>query len=780
MDRDLTSCLESLQTEVGKVTSDNARTCLINFIEICRALYKAEADDVRASQPIVRTCREQILKTHRKSIDILEILLNLDLTDKQPSIDMVLKKLKELRSISDILDNDFDSTPPHLKKIESLLNLAQSVDGPVAPPKPNTVTNHGSVTKSLVKDLVAGLTGLADISQALQKEEEEIWATNRNLSHVLENLRIKAGTHPAIEAYTARNCRSQLAVRKRQEEYAQYAISIHRVLDKMKKAVRAFQSSSQNELSDLAKHLPLVRTLSHTLARLHISTLEIAASPQQMENPRPSSDYNSSNDKSLKTKTNRESPKKVCNGDGENPQVECPKSPSRQNESKASHLEIKQRSPTFVIKGKRKNLPEKSIENCLEHRGMIHKTPQIETLQEYPPRVSNAYSKKKTARNVKDYTTTRQSGKPCETIHMERVRESPQATSKKDCAKIKPVSTGHDSTLEKQTTPEFSRWDSKGNGKRRMAENHETLLSETMQESPQRTFKIDIEKPIARNPKGSSGCSNKAPSTETEQKSPTLISKDIGEIDYSKGSRTLNTHHPDIMRGSQQRVSKRTNEGLMAEKLTQTLACIGSMRRQVDASLSQVTSMLSDCSGDWGSNPSYLWTTGIRCQANNTGTASSSLRLPSGDNLSAASKESFKYLPLDDKGCQEQLIGGTKLLSSVLDDLLRAIRIKSSVIKAQAVLDKALCRPFPETAILRLDLIRLLISQDSAPIDPLASLKSPGAKRTRKTKRVKKADNLFEGQNSEPKTVVNKPPKVPKSLSPKVEEEAKSLKHINV
>lgn len=526
MDRDLTSCLDYLKSEVAKVTSNSARTCLSNFIEICGALYMAEEEDEHDSQTVVRACREKILKTHQKSTKVLDILLNSETPGKQSAIDNVLNQLKGLGKISDTMDNEFGKAFQCSQCKESL------IDNDLARPivKDRQLEWHrNSVTNGHVNEIVAGLSGLADISNFLQKEEDEAWNTNLYLSQRLERLRVKAGTHPAIEAYTIRNCRSSMAVKKRQEEYVQYAVSVERVLKQVHKATEAIRLSTQKDLSCIVQNLPLLRTLSCTLARLHTSTMEAAASPEATEadNKVNEKDCTSNHGTQSKTPRNRIGKDALVpsEGNGGNPVVE-------------------------------------------KHYGRV-------------------FSSARYSHNVK---------------------ESPQI-----CAK----------------------------------------------------------------------------------------------------------------------------EKLMAEKLTQALACIGCMRRQVDATLGHVGFTLTDPSGDQGD-------------------------LSTGDSVPSSSARQFKFMPLDDKPSQKQLIEGTKTLMSAINDLLRVIKAKSKVLESQAVLDKSLCRPFPETAILRLDLIRHLMAQDTTPADPMPSPKRSVNKPIDKSKIHEKVEKTMHAQSPELKYVIKKPPRQPK------------------
>ena len=54
-------------------------------------------------------------------------------------------------------------------------------------------------------------------------------------------------------------------------------------------------------------------------------------------------------------------------------------------------------------------------------------------------------------------------------------------------------------------------------------------------------------------------------------------------------------------------------------------------------------------------------------------------------------------------------------MSCAVENLTRTMKARSTVTETQAVLDNALCRPFPETSILRLELIRLLVSREDQP-----------------------------------------------------------------
>ena len=96
----------------------------------------------------------------------------------------------------------------------------------------------------------------------------------------------------------------------------------------------------------------------------------------------------------------------------------------------------------------------------------------------------------------------------------------------------------------------------------------------------------------------------------------------------------------------------------MAEQLTKAVACVGSMRRLVDASLGQVTRVLDESSADWGA---LVTAEGAGSLApspiGDTEAVLSSLNWPTGaDDLLAIN--TFKFLPLDDKECRDHLVGG--------------------------------------------------------------------------------------------------------------------------
>ena len=225
-------CLEPLQSDVNDVKNASARQCLTNFINVCGALYTIEAENERASQDIVRVCREKILQTHRKSIDILDSLLASGGFNEHSNIQQVMDKILELAKVSESINLQFGQVPPFSQDFEGSFGSNQRLAHVLSKGKPQAAQDAEETT-ACVKSIVIGLNGLAEIERALKKAEKEVWATNRKLTRRLEDLKQEAGAHPAIEAYTARNCRNPHTVKTRHEEYVQYASAMERVLRKV-------------------------------------------------------------------------------------------------------------------------------------------------------------------------------------------------------------------------------------------------------------------------------------------------------------------------------------------------------------------------------------------------------------------------------------------------------------------------------------------------------------------------------------------------------------------
>ena len=217
------ACFESLQQDVSKISNDEARACLTNFIEICGVLYMAKAEDDIACQTHVRICRDRILEIHHKSICLLYTLLNSRSPIKQCTIDEVFNKLKELKNISENIDNTFGYNRD-VKRSSGESGERDSGD----------MTQEDYVqAKARVKEILIGLNGLARLDQALHEEEQDVLTIEKNLSQRLEVLKQKTSSHPAIEAYTARNFRSSQAAKGQCEAYEHYAAAMERVLHKV-------------------------------------------------------------------------------------------------------------------------------------------------------------------------------------------------------------------------------------------------------------------------------------------------------------------------------------------------------------------------------------------------------------------------------------------------------------------------------------------------------------------------------------------------------------------
>ncbi|RUS83668.1 hypothetical protein EGW08_008574, partial [Elysia chlorotica] len=474
------ACLDLLQDSISEVPNKEARECLINFIQICSALYTAEARDGVSSQNIACMCRARILKIHQKSVYLLEYLLNAPIPNKQNAIKAVLNKLNKLNRISEKLDRKFGKVEYYGGDVETLSEQSQRNSEDLTEQKLPTVKD-ASFARARVQEIMSGLNGLAHLDQELHEDEVEAWAINRHLSKRLDALKQKASAHPAIEVYTAHNCRSPLASRGRYQEYQLYAAALERVLKKITKVKDTLAKSNRSSLAELEKQLPFLDTLSHTLGRLHVTTLEESST----------------------------------------------------------------------------------------------------TAEQREAADSRAYA-------------------------------------------------------------------------RRL------------------------------------GC-------------PQSLACDNGR------------------------------ERQMAENLTHALASIGSLRRLMDVRVGQVTAVLNKCSGDLGAHPTKSTNGPSYYNAGDSEKVPRPLGQPPRKGCILDVK-AFKCMASGEKKCREQLIDCTRLLFSATDDLLQTVRARLSVVKSKTMVDSALCRPFPETSILRLDLIRLLLAQSDEPAV------SPPAKTTNVNPRGRKKD----------------------------------------
>ncbi|GFN96835.1 hypothetical protein PoB_002334100 [Plakobranchus ocellatus] len=284
MENQMQSCLKSLHGDISGIADESARQCLTNFINICCALYSAEAEDEHASMGVIDTCRRKILTVHKKSVKVLQTLLNDDTSRGQGVIDKVLQKTETLIDINVALERHFgQATHFNMNKINHGGKEENSMQ--VSTMEVFEGEDDDEDVETNLKNIVNGLNILGEISDSLEAREAEERTTYRRRSEYLESLRKQAAAHPAIDAYIGRNARSPLAAKARREEYMQYACALERVLTKIRKTTESLRESGRNDLDALEKHLPSLQTLSEALTRLHVSVQDAYKEPEQADNP---------------------------------------------------------------------------------------------------------------------------------------------------------------------------------------------------------------------------------------------------------------------------------------------------------------------------------------------------------------------------------------------------------------------------------------------------------------------------------------------------------------